>query len=154
MRFTGEFILPTIDINAYKALLKKHLQKELHKVANTWLLGVVGKVPVWSGMSQGSLLSLVELINGTLIITPKSGVKSRIIQGHSLGTVKEKLDLSDFNITIITDVPHYNVQEYTNVGVSKSAPWGSLVAGAETAWPVLKSVRLIAPRLKITKIKI
>jgi len=154
MRFTGEFILPTIDLNAYKALLTKHLQKELRKVANAWLLGVVGKIPVWSGQSQGSLLELAELINGTLIITPRSGVKNRITQGRSLGTAKEKLDFSDFNITIKTNVDHYNIQEYTNVGVSKSAPWQSLIAGAKMAWPVLNKVRLIAPTLKITKIKI
>lgn len=154
MRFDGTFAAATINTIQFEKVLKNHLKIELRKVANAWLLGVVGKIPVWSGMSRGSLLELVKLINGKLVITPKGGVKSRITEGRSLGTAIENLDLNDFSITITTDVDHYNLQEYTNVDISQSAPWGSLIAGAAMAWPVLKNVRLMTPALKVKRIVI
>jgi len=155
MRFTGSFATATINLAQFENILKEHLEAELKKVANVWLTAVTDLVPVWSGMSQGSLLELRDLINGRLIITPVSGVKSRIPQGRSVGTAIPNFDnLNDFNITITTDVPHYNVQEYENVGISPSAPWHSLDAGAAAAYPVLKAVRLIAPIVTSKQIKV
>jgi len=154
MRFTGSFATATINLAQFENILKEHLEVELKKVANVWLTAVTDLVPVWSGMSQGSLLELRDLINGRLIISPVSGVKSRIPQGRSLGTAILNTDLNDFNITITTDVPHYNIQEYVNVNVSPSAPWRSLEAGAVAAYPLLKSVRLIAPIITGKQIKV
>jgi hypothetical protein len=154
MKFTGSFTTATINLTQFENMLKEHLETELKKVANVWLTAVTDLVPVWSGMSQGSLLELRDLINGRLIISPVSGVKSRIPQGRSLGTAILNTDLNDFNITITTDVPHYNIQEYVNVNVSPSAPWRSLEAGAVAAYPLLKSVRLIAPIITGKQIKV
>jgi len=131
MKITGQFVGLKLDSNAYLARLRKHLTKELQRVARAWLGGVTGRVPIWSGMSQASLLALSELANGKLVISPKANVKSRIPQGRALGTVIPKYGPDEFTFTIITDVEHYNIQEYSKVarGGSPSAPWRSLLAG-------------------------
>lgn len=131
MKITGQFVGLKLDSGAYLARLREQLTRELQRVARAWLGGVTGRVPIWSGMSQAALLTLSELANGRLVISPKSNVKSRIPQGRSLGTVIPKYGPTEFTYTIITDVPHYNIQEYTKVarGGSPSAPWRSLLAG-------------------------
>ncbi len=148
MRFTGQFTGIKFDLAAYKKRLETLLNKKLQEAANSWLLGVTGRVPVWSGMSQASLLALTELINGTLVITPR--VASRIPEGNALGTAEKK----DFIITITTSVPHYNVQEVRNVGISKSAPWRSLIAGAAAYKAFVKDIKLPAPKLIPVKMKL
>jgi len=97
-------------------------------------------------MARGSLLELAELISGRILIQPK--VASRIPLGRALGTAEQ----IDFILTITTEVPHYVLQEYKNVGVSRSAPWLSFESGAiayreavkETKIPplILKSIKL------------
>ena len=125
MKFTGHLTGAKLDLQAYKSELDKYLEKVLRQAANAWLRGVTGRVPVWSGMAKASLLELSEMVNGNVVITPR--VKSRIPLGRSLGTAVR----DDFTITITTKVPHYTLQEHTNVGVSRSAPWQSLQRGAE-----------------------
>lgn len=142
MRFTGQFTGAKLDLSSYKKKMNAYLEAKLHEAANSWLQAVTGRVPVWSGMARGSLLELSELVSGKLAITPK--VKSRIPLGQSLGTAIQ----DDFIIIITTAVPHYTLQEYTNVGVSKSAPWRSLNAGATACKEVIKNVRLPKPKIK------
>ncbi|MFA5758507.1 MAG: hypothetical protein WC942_03930 [Clostridia bacterium] len=154
MKFTGTFIGAKIDIAQYENKLKKHLRSQLRNIAKAWLEGATGRVPIWSGMSQASLLKLAELVNEPLVISPKGNVPSRIPEGRILGTAIENLDLKDFNITIITDVPHYNVQEFKNVGVSKSAPWHSLKSGQAMAKPVLDRTTLLKPLIKPIQFKV
>ena len=121
--------------------MNAYLEAKLREGANAWLQAVTGRVPVWSGMSQASLLELTELIGGVLVITPR--VKSRIPLGRALGTA----ELEDFIITITTKVPHYTLQEYKDVGVSKTAPWRSLKAGATVYKESIKNVRLPRPKI-------
>lgn len=151
MRFTGQFIGAKLDLGAYRARMESYLKEKLCEATQAWVSGVTGRVPIWSGMSQASLLEVVELIGGQLVITPKA--KSRIQQGRALGTAEPKFGPNDFTITITTDVPHYNVQEYTYVGISKSAPWLSLKNGELFARPILDSTLLPQPYIKPVKIK-
>jgi len=154
MKFTGFFTTATINIDKYEEELKAHLKRELHAVASDWIEAVTGRVPVWSGMSQGSLLELAELINETLIISSIGGVKSRIDYGKALGSAKPNYNLKDFKITITTNVEHYNIQEFKNVGVSKSAPWHSLIAGKDAALKRMNNVKLIIPKIESKRITI
>jgi len=146
MKLTGQFVGLKLDRNAYLARLKEQLIKELQRVARAWLGGVTGRVPIWSGMSQGALLELSELINGRLVIAPKSNIESRIPAGRSLGTAVPKYGPDEFTYTITTDVPHYNIQEYSKVarGGSPSAPWRSLLAG-EAAFNAIASTISLPP---------
>ena len=145
MKFTGQFTGAKLDLSSYEKKMNAYLEAKLHDGANAWLQAVTGRVPIWSGMSQASLLKLTELISGTLAITPI--VKSRIPEGRSLGTAVPE----DFIITITTAVPHYTLQEYKNVGVSRSAPWRSFNVDATAYRNNTKDVRLPKPKYKAVK---
>ena len=134
-----------LDLSSYEKRMKAYLDAKLHEGANAWLKAVTNRVPVWSGMARGSLLELTELIGGTILISPK--VSSRIPLGQSLGTAIQE----DFIITITTAVPHYTLQEYTNVNISKSAPWRSLEAGATAYRENIKDIKLPKPKYKAIK---
>ncbi len=152
MKFTGHFTGIKLDLNAYKRQFNKHMEEQLHRVARAWLGAVTGRVPVWSGMAQASLLILSEMIGGRIIIAPVANI-NRIPQGRALGTAKPKYGPNDFTIEISTSVPHYVLQEYRNVGISKSAPWLSFEAGAAAYRVTAQTATLPAPIYKPVKIK-
>lgn len=155
MKFTGVFIGAKLDLQEYQSRLQEYLWQELKTAAKAWLAGTGGRVPVWSGMAKGSLLELSELINGTLVVSPLK-VPSRIPLGRSLGTALPEITPTSAQITITTDVEHYNIQEVGRAakGGSPSAPWRSLEAGADAYRGAVKDVRLPLPRFKpvITKV--
>ncbi len=155
MKFTGTFIGAKLDLQSYKSKLQDHLWEELKLAANAWLTGTGGRVPVWSGMARGSLLELNELVDGSLIISPLK-VPSRISAGRSLGTAISESSPTLAQITITTNVEHYNLQEHRKAarGGSPSAPWKSFEAGAEAFKAAAQGVMLPMPLLKpiITKV--
>ena len=142
MKFTGHFTGPQLDLKAWKAELRTYLEPKLNEYVREWLRAVTGRVPVWSGMSQASLLAISEMVGGRLVISPK--VKSRIPQGRALGTATPNIIETAFTITVITKVPHYTHQEYRKSprGGSPSAPWFSLFAGAEAFRAIAQDVQL------------
>ena len=121
-------------------------------VTDAWLKAATGRIPVWSGMARASLLNVAAEIGGSIVIQPRA--KSRISQGVPMGTVTPKYGPDDFTITISTSVPHYVLQEYTNVGVSKSAPWRSFDAGIAAYRAAVLTVELPQPVLKPVGIKV
>ncbi len=154
MKFTGKFIGIKLDRRAYLTFLQEYLQKKLFEVTNVWLNATTGRVPVWSGMAKGSLLVLANLIDSTLLITPVRGVKSRINLGEAMGTAILDIEtLGIATITISTEVPHYVIQEFQNVGVSKSAPWLSFEAGAAAYKVAVQTIKLPEPFYKPVNIK-
>lgn len=148
MKFTGHFTGPQLNLKAWEAELRTLLETKLHEYVREWLRAVTGRVPVWSGMSQASLLAISEMVGGRLVISPK--VKSRIPQGRALGTATKTMTKTDFNITIITKVPHYTSQEYRKSprGGSPSAPWFSLFAGSEAFRAIAQDLKLPAVTFK------
>ncbi|MEE9548662.1 MAG: hypothetical protein V3V68_04840 [Nitrosomonadaceae bacterium] len=142
MKFTGHFTGPQLNLEAWKAELRVHLEAKLHEYVREWLRAVTGRVPVWSGMSQASLLAISEMVGGRLVISPK--VKSRVPQGRALGTATKTVTDTDFTITVVTQVPHYTYQEYRKSprGGSPSAPWFSLFAGSEAFRAIAQDVHL------------
>lgn len=152
MKFTGHFTGIKLDRKATLALIQKYLKTQLFEVANVWLKAVTGRVPVWSGMSQGSLLILAETIGSSLTIVPVRGVKSRIALGDALGTATLKITEGLVIITISSEVPHYVLQEFRNVGVSKSAPWLSFAAGNQAYLKEIQNIRLPQPTYKPIKL--
>lgn len=138
-----------LDLTAYKAKLDSYLEAELQRVAKIWLAGVTGRVPVWSGMARASLLFLAEMVGGRIAIAPVAGAPNRIPRGKAMGTAQR---LGPYLIEVSTKVPHYVLQEYHNVGVSKSAPWLSFPNGAIAYRQAVKSVKL--PRPDFVKVKL
>lgn len=152
MKFTGQFVQIKLDQAQFAKELEKHLQKLIEEAATAWLAAVLGRVPLWSGMARASLLELSRLINGTVILTPLKA-KSRIPQGEVLGTATPDYKPASVKITINTDVPHYNLQEYTQAG-SPTAPWRSLEAGNKAYEEVAKNATLPIPRIQTDTIKV
>lgn len=151
MKFTGHFTGIKLDRKGYEKRLKEHLIVQLHDLAKVWLSAVTGRVPVWSGMSQGSLLKLSEMVGGRIVISPVAS--SRIPAGRALGTADPTYGPKNFIIKISTAVPHYVLQESENVNVSKTAPWWSFAAGALAYRRASLNVTLPQPILKPVKIK-
>jgi hypothetical protein len=151
MKFKGRLFGAHIDVPRYQQQLQGAMEDALHDGANAWLRAVVGKVPLWSGMARASLLELSELVSGTVVFTPLRA-KSRIPQGRRLGSAEQLFENDRITITIRTDVPHYSRQE-TSSGVSPTAPWRSLQAGAAAYMLAIQNFRATAPILKPIKIK-
>lgn len=148
----GYVTLGTIDIKQFKKQFKQEMTLNLHKVVKAWLMAATGKVPIWSGMAMGSLLEVSETVNGGLIITPKTGIKSRIELGRSLGSVDAKYGPRIYSMIIKSSVPHYVVQDMTNVGISLTAPWMSFPTGMSAAREAALNIILNGPEIKIRRI--
>ena len=128
----------------------------LHRGAQAWLQAVAGRrgrVPLWSGMARASLLELSELIDGTVVLSPLRA-KSRVPRGRALGTAIQEISPTKVQLTIQTNVPHYTLQEYQNVGISPRAPWQSLQAGSVAFQFVAEDARLLKPIFKPLRMKV
>ncbi len=124
----------------------------LHKVVKAWLMAATGKVPVWSGMAMGSLLEVSETVDGGLIITPRTGVKSRIGLGRSLGSADAEYGPNEYSMIIKSSVPHYVEQDVGYVGVSLTAPWMSFPAGMAAAIAAAQNIKVSGPKIKTRRI--
>ncbi len=156
MKFTGTFVGVKFDLPGYRRQLEDHLVELLHQGAKAWLqvvAGSGGRVPLWSGMARASLLELSELIDGRVVLSPLKG-PSRVPKGRALGTAIPEISESKVQLTIETMVPHYTIQERANVGVSKTAPWQSLLAGRLAFLAVSKEARLLEPEFKPVNMKV
>lgn len=152
MKFTGHFTGAKLDLAAYQRRLTQHLTSELQRVAKVWLHATTGRVPVWSGMAMASLVNVAEEIGSSIVI--QNVAKSREHLGRPLGMVTSSYGPSDFTISISSSVPHYVLQEFTNVGVSKSAPWQSFAAGAAAYLRATRIVQLPPPIYTPVKTKV
>ncbi len=156
MRFTGTYTGIKFDFPKYRQQLEDGLIKSLHHAAKAWLQVVAGRggrVPLWSGMARASLLELSELIDGTVILSPLKA-KSRISYGRHLGTAIQEITPTSVKLIIETNVPHYTLQEYRNVGVSPRAPWQSLQAGRLAFQFATEGIRLPKPIFQALKMKV
>jgi len=158
MKFTGTFTGIHFDLSGYEQQLSDYLLDALHEGAKAWLQAIAGRggrIPLWSGMARSSLFELSELINGRIIVSPLRA-PSRTAQGRSLGTAIQKISESGakINIDIETNVPHYSLQEYQNVGVSPRAPWRSLLAGKLAFQLATKDAKLPKPIFRPLKMPV
>ena len=141
-----------IDIFQFERQFKQEMTLNLHKVVRAWLAAATGKVPIWSGMAMGSLLNVSETVNGGLIITPRTGIRSRIGLGRSLGSADARYGPGEYSMIIKSSVPHYVVQDVTDVGVSQSAPWMSFPTGMAAARKAALNIRINGPKIKTKRI--
>jgi len=158
MRFFGEFKGAKLDLRRYKSALEVMLMRQLHEGVRAWLqviAGDKGRVPIWSGMARASLLEISRLVNGQIVLSPLK-VKSRIGEGDSLGTALQTIDDGKIIIEIITNVPHYNVQEYRKVEGrgSPTAPWRSRDAGMIAFRASIEDLRLLPPTYQPVVIRV
>lgn len=152
LKTSGYITTAKIDIRSFKAQFKREMIENLKNATLAWLTAATGRVPVWSGMALASLSEVYETVGGGLIVTPRTGIKSRVTQGQALGSATTEHGPDIYSILIRTSVPHYVTQDAANVGVSPSAPWASFPAGLAAASAVVPKVN--APTLKIKRIDI
>jgi len=141
-----------INISQFERQFKQGMTFNLHKVVRAWLMAATGRVPIWSGMAMGSLLEVSETVNGGLIITPRTGVKSRIGLGRSLGSADAEYGPNIYSMIIKSSVPHYITQDASFVGVSLTAPWMSFPAGMAAAKKAALSIKVSGPEIKTKRI--
>lgn len=153
MKFKGDFKIIEFNLSDYIRKLEKQMQSHLEFIARQWVVATTGRVPLWSGMARGSLLNLSRLVNGKIILSPLK-TKSRIPQGISLGNAEIKIETPIYVFSVSTKVPHYVIQEYAYVGVSKTAPWQSFEAGRSVFEIFSKTIRLPTPDFKGKSIRV
>lgn len=144
MRFKGTFIGANLDVGSYIALLDNYFREQLEEGAKRWVEATTGRVPLWSGMARASLLKISELANGVIVLSPLKG-KSRVPEGVGLGRAQLTAKFPVYRFEVATQVPHYVIQETTNVRSktgrgSPSAPWHSFEAGTEAFVEYIRSV--------------
>ncbi len=151
-KLSGYITTGHINTGQFERQFKQEMTFNLHKVVRAWLMAATGRVPIWSGMAMGSLLEVSETVNGGLIVTPRTGIKSRIGLGRSLGSADAEYGPSIYSMIIKSSVKHYVEQDVTNVGVSKSAPWMSFPAGMVAAGRAALNIRVSGPKIETRRI--
>jgi hypothetical protein len=152
MKFTGSFIGLTLDHQDTLKALEEHLVSELHRCTDAWIqeiAGPGGRVPLWSGMARASLMEVSQLVNSQIVISPLKA-PSRVSEGAQLGTAEQTIRPDLYQIEIITDVEHWNIQEYERVskGGSKTAPWRALEFASAAFLACAATVSLPVPVFK------
>ena len=127
MRVKFQIVTPQVDARRYAADVEKRLAEFAKRAARVWIDNAFVLVPVYSGMSRGSLFHINQLAGGKMSITGLR-VPSRIPQGRALG----KATVSARGFFVMTRVPHYAAQD-TAAGPSPSSPWRSFEAGNKAA---------------------
>lgn len=89
----GSYNLLTFNSRIAKALLHRSAQKILKTAVRAWLKVAESKIPVWSGMSRGTLVKLADQVgvNISLFVAPSArpprgpGDRSHLGQAQSTG---------------------------------------------------------------------
>ncbi len=71
----GFFTKLTLDPGRYTKTLDKSMNVQLRQAARAWLRAVILKVPVWTGMSRGSLRPLGAFLRVAVPISPVASRK-------------------------------------------------------------------------------
>ena len=136
-----------INISEFLSQFKREMTLNLHKVIRDWLIAATGMVPIWSGMAMGSLLSVSETVGGGLIVTPRTGIASRVGLGRALGSADAVYGPDVYSMIIKSSVEHY-VSQDVSPGISKSAPWMSFPAGMSAAERAISSIGVSGPKIR------
>jgi hypothetical protein len=152
MKFTGSLIGLTLDHQEALKAMEEHLVSELHRCTGAWVQAIAGpggRVPLWSGMARASLMEVSQLVNSQIVISALKA-PSRVQEGARLGTAEQTIRPDLYQIEIITDVEHWNIQEYEKVskGGSKSAPWRALEFASVAFLACAATVSLPVPVFK------
>lgn len=126
----------TINPQRYTKTLDKVMDTQLRQGARAWLRAVLVKVPVWTGMSRGSLRPLGAFLRVAVPITPKvtrSGMGPD--EGAKRSSFKFGKEGTEYFFSFDEQVAHYTINEFFNVSpplnLITPGPYGSFEAGAE-----------------------
>jgi len=127
----------TIDVQKYTKTLDAAMDVQMRQAARAWLRAVITKVPIWTGMAQGSLRPLGTFLKVAIPITP---VAFRKGMGPDAGAAKSsfvfKKEGNKYIFRFTEGVAHYTINEFydvPNVKLRTPGPWRSFKEG-ELAW--------------------
>jgi len=125
-----------IDINRFTKTLDAAMDVQLRQAARAWLRAVILKVPVWTGMSRGSLKPLGSFLRVKVPISPKAVRKG---MGPGVGATQSAFKFGKEGNKYIFEfdeqVMQYTINEFFNVrppiNLITPGPYGSFNAGAD-----------------------
>jgi hypothetical protein len=172
MKWTGTLRAPRIDFRKFSTAMADVLADAIAEAAFRYLEATAHTIPVWSGASRATFLSLASDINFTLNIALASGAPNRIPLGQqrSDGEVNVKDARKGIvNFTYVTDLPHLIWNEFNNANINpdptkfpppallkQPGPYNFQVRGADAFNQVAAKVRLPNPftTMKVKEIKV
>jgi len=130
----GFFTKLTLDPGRYTKTLDKSMNVQLRQAARAWLRAVILKVPVWTGMSRGSLRPLGAFLRVAVPISPVASRKNYGIQaGANASAFKFSKEGTKYIFEFDEGVLHYTINEFYNVkppiNLITPGPYGSFKAG-------------------------
>lgn len=92
MKFTGNLLSFTINVEKYKQQLAEALSEQLAYALFRWLEATVDELPQWSGASAATFLHLAREIGYSLTITVSDTAPNRIQLGLNNGEGEFHID--------------------------------------------------------------
>ncbi len=165
-RTRSSFVKLRIDGTGYLKKVDAAARKIFYEAAALFLRAAVPKIPVYTGMSRGSLVPLANFLKSkgvkTSISIPISPSKDRlakylILKGQNEQAGKARSDFSfedvggRFKFVFNASVEHYkfNDRQASRLPGVTSAPWHSFDAGAEAANEYIAKNLKTIPRIKV-----
>lgn len=130
------FIMELFDLRfddkGYRKSVDAAIQTQMRMAAREWLRAVIPHIPVYTGMSRGSLQPLGRFLKVTVPIRP---VATR--PGYSIEAGRDQSSFSftkeggSYYFTWTSEVLQYQINEFHKVPLPlrHPTPWRSLIAG-------------------------
>jgi hypothetical protein len=135
----------TLDPQRYTKTLDKYMEVQMRQAAREWLRAVIQKVPVWTGMSRGSLKPLGAFLRVAIPISP---VEFRKGMGPEAGARRSTFFFgrknTKYKFYFNENVLHYTMNEFFNVNppihLIHPGQWHSFEAGEDAFEAYVKDV--------------
>lgn len=162
---TGELHLLDLNINAFLSSLDKELTSILVKGTVEWVRTMDLAIPLWSGMSRGSLQKIAGLAGVSLFANPVPRAPNRRQAGELLEGDSELFTNNDnsgrYFMFWQSRVPHLVFNETNNANLvgfhlKSPGPYDALRRGQEaffkTVNPLLRAIRPnVVPFIRVTR---
>ena len=144
-RMSSKFVKMRIDLEGTIKRNDPIIRKAFFKAIKAFLREALIRIPLWSGMSRGSLIPVVNFVNSKdpgdsvlITLSPLVAKFSRVSQGMSLGTFSFTFTNGEYQFVMEPKVPHfYYLDRYHNYRNEKS-PWESFKKARAIYQQVLK----------------
>lgn len=130
--FVMELMDLKFDVKGFRKTVDAALQTQLRMAAREWLRAVIPRVPVYTGMSRGTLQPLGQFLRVAVPISPVASRPGYSIEGgaaaSSFSFTKEG---AYYYFTWNNEVLQYQINEFHRVPLPlrHPTPWRSLDAG-------------------------
>lgn len=130
--FVMELFDLKFDDKGFRKSVDAAMQTQLRMAAREWLRAVIPHVPVYTGMSRGTLQPLGRFLNVAIPIRPVAVRKGYSIEtGAAASSFSFTKEGGSFYFTWTNEVLQYQINEFHRVPLPlrHPTPWRSLTAG-------------------------